>query len=452
MKTRNKIIIIVGSVTLLLGGVFGGHYLYSENYKINVPDKITLDKPTKTLTTKGRGIYDTDGNKVVLNGINYGNWLIQEEWMSVNSIGPTRDEQGNLSIKDGVVNSYLEMAQEDLDLAFENNPNLTKDQVKELQELYLDSYCTEEDFKNIKDVGFNMIRLPFYYRNLLEGDNDNLTMKEDAFKYLDFFLENCKKYDLFCILDLHGVPGGQNGLEHSGTFDCEFFTNDKYIDVVCNLWKDIALHYINDRPDLSYTIAAFDILNEPTGSNHKTGKEEWVVFDKIYDAIRSVDQDHIISIESCWSYYGFANPKKMGWENVLYQLHLYNWDDPKVSYNAFFYYKNASRYFNDYNVPLYIGEFTFFNTKKAWEKYLNYWTDNSISWSVWSYKVCTNGWWDSTWGLYVRRLHLYDGNYKLDCSSATYEDIKWNYENEVTSKTYETGDLYKYMTNYFNNR
>ena len=72
--------------------------------------------------------------------------------MSVNSIGPTRDEQGNLSIKDGVVNSYLEMAQEDLDLAFENNPNLTKDQVKELQELYLDSYCTEEDFKNIKQV------------------------------------------------------------------------------------------------------------------------------------------------------------------------------------------------------------------------------------------------------------------------------------------------------------
>ena len=51
MKTRNKIIIIVGSVTLLLGGVFGGHYLYSENYKINVADKITLEKPTKTLTT-----------------------------------------------------------------------------------------------------------------------------------------------------------------------------------------------------------------------------------------------------------------------------------------------------------------------------------------------------------------------------------------------------------------
>ena len=62
MKTRNKVLIIVGGVALLLGGVFGGHYLYSENYKINVPDKITLDKPTKTLTTKGRGIYDTNGN------------------------------------------------------------------------------------------------------------------------------------------------------------------------------------------------------------------------------------------------------------------------------------------------------------------------------------------------------------------------------------------------------
>lgn len=452
MKKGVKIFLIVSSaVVLLAGALFGGLYLYSENYSLNIPKKVNLEKQTKTLTAIGRGIYDTNGEQVVLNGINYGNWLLQEEWMSVNSIGPVIDENGNYISDSGVVNTYKEMSQSDLDQALKNNPNLTDTQIEELWDIYYSSYCQEQDFKNIKDVGFNMIRLPVYYRTFLEGDDNNLVMKEDAFEYVDYFLEMCKKYELYCIIDMHGVPGGQNGLEHSGTFENTFFTTEKYVEVICNLWKDIASHYKNERNDLYSTIAAYDILNEPTGENHKTGKEEWGVFDKIYDAIRSVDTDHIISIESCWSYYGFANPKTMGWENVLYQLHMYNWNNSAVSYELFFMYNNFYRIFNDYDVPLYIGEFTFFDNAKVYDKYLNYWTKNGISWSIWSYKVCSNGWWDSSWGLYVHKLWLYDLKLKLDCSTATYDEIKTAWEKEST-ENYEKGFLYETMTNYFNQK
>ena len=53
-------------------------------------------------------------------------------------------------------------------------------------------------------------------------------MKENAFDIIDWFLENAKKYDLMVILDMHGVVGGQNGYEHSGTRNIDFWKNEIY--------------------------------------------------------------------------------------------------------------------------------------------------------------------------------------------------------------------------------
>lgn len=451
MRILKRIIIVIVSLVVLVVAVIGGHFLYSEFYTPNVADKITLEKETKTLTTHGKGIYDTEGNKVVLNGINYGNWLIQEGWMSINSVGASYNEDGSFVNvnSDGIVEKYEEMAQSQLDEALANNPNLTPAQIEELWDIYYYTYCKEEDFQNIKNVGFNMIRLPVYYRNFLEGDIDNLTLRDDAFELLDYFLEYCKEYDLYCIIDMHGVPGSQNGLEHSGSYECEFFTTEKYIEVTCELWKTIALHYKNDRPDLYGTIAAYDLLNEPQGSTGKTGELEWGVMDRLYDAIRSVDQDHIISIAGCWDYSTLPNPSKYGWENVIYQLHFYNWNSSNVSYEMFFMYNNISRLFNDYNVPYYIGEFTFFSDENVYLKYLKKWNDSSISWSVWSYKTISLGWWDTSWGLYVQKLNLFDHKLKLDVRTATYDEIYDAWSKQSTSESFKAGFLHSTMTKFF---
>ena len=167
-----------------------------------------------------------------------------------------------------------------------------------------------------------MIRLPMYYRNFMEGDDNNLKMKEKPFELIDWFLEQAKKYDLYVILDLHGVVGGQSGYEHSGTRKTEFWDNQYYQDQMCLLWSEIAKHYKYERPDLSETIAAYDLVNEPTLDGSTTGKKQWKVMDKLYKAIREIDVDHVISIEGCWRFTNLPNPKKYGWENVLYQYHI----------------------------------------------------------------------------------------------------------------------------------
>lgn len=451
MKLFKRIIIAIVSIVVLVVAVVGGHYLYSEFYTVAVAKEIELTKETKTLTAHGKGLYDTNGDLVVLNGINYGNWLLQESWMSVNSIGVEYNDDGSyVKINNqGTVESYLEMSQDQLDEALANNPNLSATQIETLWDTYYYSYCKEEDFENIKNVGFNMIRLPVYYRNFLKGDNDNLTLRDDAFELVDYFLENCKKYGLYCIIDMHGVPGGQNGLEHSGTFDNEFFTNEKYIQITCDLWKTIAKHYKEDRPDLYGTIAGYDLLNEPQGTTGQTGELEWQVMDRLYDAIRSVDQDHVVIVEGCWGYDNLPDPKKYGWENVMYELHFYNWNSSDVSYELFFMFNNLDRYMNDFNFPYYIGEFTFFSDEAVYLKYLKKWNDSAISWSVWSYKTISVGWWDSSWGLYVQKLELYNENLKLDVRTATYDEIYEEWSNQDTSDNFETGFLHKTMTKFF---
>ena len=219
---------------------------------VSLKNQEVTHKKIETYKAIGRGIYDIEGNYFQIKGVNFGNFLIQEGWMSVNSLGPKLNKDGSyVKINEqGIVEEYEEVYQEELDEALLNNPNLTKEQVDELWDIYYKSYCQEEDFKNIKDIGFNTIRLPMYYRNFMEGEDDNLVMKENAFDIIDWFLENAKKYDLMVILDMHGVVGGQSGYEHSGTRDCDFWDNEIYQEEMCDLWKNIASHYMNERNDL----------------------------------------------------------------------------------------------------------------------------------------------------------------------------------------------------------
>ena len=127
--------------------------------------------------------------------------------------------------------------------------------------------------------------------------------------------------------------------------------------------------------------------------------------------------------------------------------------------------------FADYDVPKYIGEFTFFDHQDEWIKWLNKFDSMGIGWTFWSYKTISVGGWDSSWGLAVQKLHLenkeglkYDGtdSLKLDLRTASFEEIKeaWSkeYSDDLsTVGVYEgpyrfDGVMYKVMNEYFNQK
>ena len=457
MNKTKKIIIttfsVLGIVLISFGLIANASYNFGKKDYNNLSKKVEVThKKIETYKAIDKGIYDLEGNLFQIQGINYGNLLIQEGWMSVNSLGPKLNEDGSYAKinSEGVIEEYEEVYQEELDLALKNNPNLNQEKINELWSIYYKSYCQEIDFQNIKEIGLNTIRLPMYYRNFLEGEDDKLVMKENAFEFIDYFLENAKKYDLKVILDMHGVVGGQSGNEHSGTRRTEFWTNEVYQKEMCDLWKNIASYYLNERKDLASTILAYDLINEPALDKKETTKREWDVMDKMYKAIREVDEDHIIAIEGCWYFDSLPDPKKYNWENVMYEFHLYNWDNEKVSndvYHTLHFFKWMT---TNYDVPIYIGEFNFFDKKDEWIKWLNEYDERGLNWSIWSYKTISVGWWDMSWGIYVYKMNLRDEKQKLDVRTATYEEIKEVWSNQGTKETYkDTGVLKSVLEQHF---
>ena len=457
MNKTKKIIIstfsVLGIILISFGLIANASYNFGKKDYNNLSKKVEVThKKIETYKAIDKGIYDLEGNLFQIQGINYGNLLIQEGWMSVNSLGPKLNEDGSyVKINsEGVIEEYEEVYQEELDLALKNNPNLNQEKINELWSIYYKSYCQEIDFQNIKEIGLNTIRLPMYYRNFLEGEDDKLVLKENAFEFIDYFLENAKKYDLKVILDMHGVVGGQSGNEHSGTRRTEFWTNEVYQKEMCDLWKNIASYYLNERKDLASTILAYDLINEPALDKKVTTKREWDVMDKMYKSIREVDEDHIIAIEGCWYFDSLPDPKKYNWENVMYEFHLYNWDNEKVSndvYHTLHFFKWMT---TNYDVPIYIGEFNFFDKKDEWIKWLNEYDERGLNWSIWSYKTISVGWWDMSWGIYVYKMNLRDEKLKLDVRTATYEEIKEVWSNQGTKETYkDTGVLKSVLEQHF---
>lgn len=466
------IILVSAALIVCIAAVYANLYVSSKSAD-DIPESVELvPNEYGTVVAVGRGLYDSNGERFDIKGINFGNLFIAEGWMTVNSLGALYNKDGSfVRVNDqGIVEEYEEIYQEELDAVLAERVergDFTEEELNALLDAFFYAYCTEADFQLISDTGMNTIRLPMYYRNFMEGTDEALTMRADAFEKLDYFLELAKKYDLKVIIDMHGVVGGQSGYEHSGTRDIDFWENETYITSMCELWQNIALHYINDRPDLASTILAYDLVNEPTKRNEMgTGKLQWSVMDRMYRAIREVDEHHVVSIEGVWYPSSLPTPEKYGWENVLYQYHFYNWNHDKGISNELFYTLMYALYtVSDYDVPKMVGEFNFFADKDSWSKYLDRYDQLGWGWTIWSYKIVSVGWWDSSWGLAVNKLNIQnpadtpieDYELKLDLRDAPYEEIMDVWSAEKTEygdqsgnyKIYTDGTLYQVLKEYF---
>lgn len=473
VATLLVLVLIVGAVAVVASSYIKGQT------KTNIPAHAEVEQnPLGTVTAVDRGLYDQNGDRFEIKGINFGNLFVAEGWMTVNSLGALTNDDGSFKkVNDqGIVEEYEEIYQEEMDSVLAERFSI--EEIEQLTDAYFNAYCTEADFKLIADTGMNTIRLPVFYRNFLTAEARYTLTDEElcamdfedielVFDKVDKFMEYAQKYDLKVILDMHGAMGGQSGYEHCGTPDIDFWDTEEYIVFMCDLWQAIAEHYATERSDLASTILAYDLVNEPTKRHEAgTGRLQWDVMDRLYDAIREVDPYHVISIEGVWYPNCLPNPIEYGWENVLYQYHFNNWNYSNGISNEYFYTLMFSLYtMTNYNVPKLVGEFNFFGAKDEWIKYLGLYDDLGWGWTIWSYKVISVGSWDSSWGLVVNKLDLRnapgtaqeDYNLKLDLRTATYDEIMEEWSDEYTQydgqdgdyKLYRNGMLYNVLKGYF---
>src|SRR5213075_1552840 len=241
-------------------------------------------KAAGTVLRDGHGA----GDVVLLQGTNLGGWLLKEGWMTpMDSSGASPDDY---TARQTLINRFGAATADSLIDSYEN------------------SWITTNDLDNIKAMEMNVVRLPFWYRNLQDEDG---TWRADAVERMDWLVSNAWARGIYTILDFHGVVGGQSTADHTGRVrsPAEFWTVPSYQQRTIDIWTKIAQHYAGFPG-----VAAYDLINEPGGTPNSTTL--WNMYDRMYHAIRAVDPDHLITMEGAygsWNWSMLPNPATYGW-------------------------------------------------------------------------------------------------------------------------------------------
>ena len=391
MKKQISLLLVI-TIILILFGCTKNEIKSLEQYNYSNPKEMSL------LTVKDGYIVNENGENVVLKGVNLGNWLLWETWM-------------------GFVPEYTE------DWAYYDTLQVLLDRfgeekTAEIVKTFDDNFITEDDIAQIEKFGFNCVRVPFWYRNFMtedlewfaENHNDN-----KGFQKLDWLIETCEKYGIYVMLDLHGAPGGQSKNHCTGKAGRnELYENENMLNATIELWCAIANRYKDNQ-----TVCAYDLLNEPQNNGGYDGNYNWAAesedavsrtnkaYDNIYKAIREIDKNHIISFEGVWSTTVLPDPIKMGYENMLYQLHLYDSEKGMIRYRV----DELKTARKDWEVAVVVGEYNNHeceaHAQKKYEK-------NDISRIKWTYKTYNAG---TTWGIFNKDVE------RIDIKTASYEEI-----------------------------
>lgn len=132
-----------------------------------------------------------------------------------------------------------------------------------LEEHYA-SFVTEDTFKDIADAGLDHIRIPFSYWAVEIYDGDPYVFRT-SWRYLLRAIEWARKYGLRVKLDVHGLPGSQNGWNHSGRFGTIGWLNGT--DGETNRKRSVDMHdrlskfFAQDR--YKNIISHYGLANEP---------------------------------------------------------------------------------------------------------------------------------------------------------------------------------------------
>ena len=157
MKRTLKIILII---LLLLLVAVSGLFLYSKAFTLDAPLG-SVPNTTGLVQAHGQALYDAAGMPLQLRGINAGQILLQEGWMSPFALEPMKNADGSyVKDKDGNL-QYPEFTEEEFRAGIKANPNLNAYDMDALMQMYWDCFFTAEDFRIIKeDLQMNTIRGP----------------------------------------------------------------------------------------------------------------------------------------------------------------------------------------------------------------------------------------------------------------------------------------------------
>ncbi|WVR07113.1 hypothetical protein IAU60_004153 [Kwoniella sp. DSM 27419] len=260
----------------------------------------------------------TPGDKV--RGVNLGGWFILENWMM-----PSFFEED--AVKDTYINDEWTYCS-----VLGQQGCLTR-----LEE-HWDSYITEDDFKRFANYSINTVRIPMGYWSWTDPEEYEPYI-QGQLMYLERALNWSSWYGIDVMMDLHGLPGGQNGQDNQGyKGPIEFQVNSTNMDRAMEALANMTRYVTQDKFD--GVVKSIELTNEPyileynpNGMDFYTLAEFYV---KGYQAVRA--NEHIIEgskevmvvIHDAfqppknWQYFWSEPTLGQDWTNYALDTHIYD--------------------------------------------------------------------------------------------------------------------------------
>ncbi|KAF8641456.1 hypothetical protein AX16_009968 [Volvariella volvacea WC 439] len=282
----------------------------------------------------------------IIRGVNLGGWLVTQPYIT-----PSLYEE------------YVGRTQ--VDVVDEWSLSIAMgDDLPSKMERHYSTFITERDFAEIAGAGLNFVRIPIGYW-AIETYPGEPFLPQVSWRYFLKAIQWGRKYGIRIYLDVHGLPGSQNGWDHSGrngsinwmngamgianaqrslnylrTFT-QFISQEPYKAVVpiIGVANDVRLDMIGDAAVRSFYFAAYETIRRASGTGVGNGPfiaihdgfrgvYEWEGFlqgaDRLaldqhpFLAFNATFNDHILMVDthSSRSNWAFATNRSMGYFGV----------------------------------------------------------------------------------------------------------------------------------------
>ncbi len=241
------------------------------------------------LNAKGTKIVADNGKETYLRGVNLGGWLMMEAYFMH---APNFAEQ---LMKAEFRKTLGDKALKSLESSFRNN------------------FIQPSDFKTVKSLGCNSIRLPFNCRLI---ETKPYVYDPKGLAYLKTAVRWAKDNGLYVILDLHAAPGAQNHDWHSDSLGkAQLWTSKANQRRALALWEHVADAFKDES-----AVAGYDLLNEAV-TEDAVGLNRF--YEQLIKTIRRVDRRHMFFIEGNRWAQDIQMLHDFNDDNWVYSIHFY---------------------------------------------------------------------------------------------------------------------------------
>ncbi|MFW5973736.1 MAG: glycoside hydrolase family 5 protein, partial [Bacteroidota bacterium] len=320
------------------------------------------------LRAEGQRIVNESGEEVLLRGMGLGGWMLQEGYM-LRTSGPQY---------------RIEERIEEL---------VGHDRKEEFYDAWLANHMRRIDVDSMAAWGFNSVRPALHYKWFTppieeEPVPGDITWHSKGFEMLDDLLDWASANEMYVILDLHAAPGGQGKNADINDYNPEkpsLWESEANQEKTVALWQKLAERYA-DHP----WIGGYDIINEPNwgfqdiegdpnGCSETENAPLWELSQRITEAIRQVDQNHIVIIEgNCWGN-NYRGLPELWDDNLVISFHKY-WN-----YNDVASIQHMLEMREERNVPIWLGE-TGENSNTWFTDAIELLEAHDIGWAWWPLK------------------------------------------------------------------